>query len=307
MRHRHFTLVIIFSLIASGSLAFSQAGGRGRIKGDIHDGEGNPIDGAVITAIRADGKSLYELKTTSDKHGRWALLGFRTTHYKFNFTKEGYQSQVTVQGIQQMAKNPFMDVVLPKLSVQEVVAMGGPSPLDEANEFFDQKQYPEAVAAYQAILAEEPTYYQLNYSIGLAYQQMGEPDNAIASFEKMLVEEPLHTKALLSIGDIMVQRGDLETAVSFFEKAIDQSEDEKVAFNVAEFYITRDVAKAIEYYEKAAERKPDWPEPQLKIGYALLNSGDKEAAIAQFQKVIEVAPGSPQAEQAKAALSFLEE
>ena len=306
MRNRYLVFGIIFGVFTSGSLALAQAMGRGRMKGSVHDTEGKPIEGAAITAEREDGKSVHVLETTSDSDGEWALLGFRSTRYEFNITAEGFQSQVSIQNVVQMGKNPFMDVVLPRLQIQEAAASGGPSALDKANEFFEQKHYAAAVARYQELLAEEPTYYQLNYSIGVAYHQMGELDNAIAAYEKMLAEEPMHTNSLLNIGDIMVQKGDLDAAVGFFEKAIDQSQDETIPFNVAEFYFNQgDTAKAIEYYQKAAERKPDWPEPHLKIGYAQLNAGSMDAAIAAFEKAVEVAPGSPQAEMAESALSSL--
>ncbi len=308
MRNRFLVFGIIFGLVTSGSLALAQATGRGRMKGSVRDAEGKPIEGAAITAEREDGKSVHVLETTSDSDGEWALLGFRTTRYVFNITATGFQSQVSILNVQQMGKNPFMDVVLPRLTIQEVAAGGGPSALDEANEFFEQKQYAAAVAAYQELLAEEPTYYQLNYSIGVTYHQMGELDNAIAAYEKMLAEEPMHTNSLLNIGDIMVQKGDLEAAVGFFEKAIDQSQDETVPFNVAEFYFNQgDPAKAIEYYQKAVGRKPDWPDPHLKIGYAHLNTNSIDAAIAAFEKVVEIAPGSPQAQLAETALSSLKE
>ena len=306
MRNRYLVFGIVFGLVTSGSLALAQSTGRGRVSGSVLDTEGKPIEGAAITATREDGESDHILETTSDSDGTWALLGFRTTRYAFNFTAEGFQSQVSIQNVKQIGKNPFMDVVLPRLQIREAAASSGPSALDEANEFFEQKQYAAAVAAYQELLAEEPTYYRLNYSIASAYHEMGELDNAIAAYEKVLAEEPTHTNSLLNIGDIMVQKGDLEAAVGFFEKAIDQSQDEVVPFNVAELYFNQgDAAKAIEYYQKAAERKPDWPDPHLKIGYAQLNTGSMDAAIAAFEKVVEVAPGSPQAQMAEAALSSL--
>jgi Flp pilus assembly protein TadD len=306
MRNRYIAFGIVFGLVTSGSFALAQMVGTGRTRGTIQEMEGEPIEGASITAVRQDGKVERTLETTSDSNGRWALLGFRTTIYEFNFTAEGFQSQVSVQNIVQMGRNPVMNVFLPRLQIREAAAGGGPSALDEANELFEQKQYAAAVAKYQELLAEEPTFHQLNYSIGVAYHQMGELDNAIAAYDKMLAEEPMHTNSLLNIGDIMVAKDDMETAVGFFEKAIDQSQDETIPFNVAEFYFNRgESAKAIEYYQKAAERKPDWPEPHLKIGYAQLNAGNMDAAIAAFEKAVELAPDSPQAQMAETALSSL--
>ena len=141
MRNRYLVFGIIFGVFTSGSLALAQAMGRGRMKGSVHDTEGKPIEGAAITAEREDGKSVHVLETTSDSDGEWALLGFRSTRYEFNITAEGFQSQVSIQNVVQMGKNPFMDVVLPRLQIQEAAASGGPSALDKANEFFEQKHY----------------------------------------------------------------------------------------------------------------------------------------------------------------------
>jgi tetratricopeptide (TPR) repeat protein len=110
----------------------------------------------------------------------------------------------------------------------------------------------------------------------------------------------------VATGDVLVAQGKLDEAVTYFEKAIGQTTDEVIPFNVAEIYFNQgNTAKALEYYQTAATRKPDWPEPHLKMGYAHLNAGNMDAAIASFQKVVEVAPDSPQAQMAQAALSSL--
>ena len=95
--------------------------------------------------------------------------------------------------------------------------------------------------------------------------------------------------------------------MEYFEKAVDQTSDAIVPFNVAEIYFNQgNAAKAVEYYQVAAEYKPDWADPHLKMGYAYLNTGDLESAKTSFQKVVEVAPDSPQAQMAQAALSSLQ-
>ena len=98
----------------------------------------------------------------------------------------------------------------------------------------------------------------------------------------------------------------LETFHAYFEKAVSQTTDAIVPFNVAEIYFNQqNAAKAAEFYRIATEYKPDWPDAHLKLGYAYLNTGDLESATTSFQKVVEVAPDSPQAQLAQAALSSL--
>jgi tetratricopeptide (TPR) repeat protein len=277
--------------------------GTGRITGTVKDPQGKPIAGAKVTASSPDNDKALE--ATTDKDGKWALLGFRSGSYEFTFAANGYQPQSYTNSIKQMGRNPPMDVVLEPLQMGQS-AGGAGGKLTEANQLLEQKQYAEAIAKYEEILAAEPTLYQIHYNIGIAQQAKGDLDAAKASFQKVLDQEANNTGALVSIGDVLVAEGKLDEAVSYFEKAIGQTTDEVIPFNVAEIYFNQgNTAKALEYYQTAATRRPDWPDPHLKMGYANLNAGNMDAAIASFQKAVEVAPDSPQAQMAQAALSSL--
>lgn len=277
--------------------------GTGRVTGTVKNTEGKPIAGAKISATSPENDRAIE--TTTDKDGKWALLGFRSGNYEFTFTAEGYAPVGYTNNIKQMGRNPPMDVVLEPLKMGQSGGGAG-GPLTEANQLLEQKKYPEAIAKYEEILAAEPTLYQIHYNIGSAQREMGDLDKAAASFHKVLEQEANNTSSLVALGDVLVAQGKLDEAVTYFEKAIGQTTDEVIPFNVAEIYFNQgNTAKALEYYQTAATRKPDWPEPHLKMGYAHLNAGNMEQAIASFEKVVAVAPDSPQAQMAQAALSSL--
>lgn len=295
-------------LLAGGLILFGGIGsataqtGTGRVTGTVKNVQGEPIEGAKVVA---EGSGL-SLDATTDEEGRWAILGFRGGSYTFTISAPGYASQTVDARIQEMGRNPRMDVVL-----EEATAASGAGPLSallsEANQHFSDKQYQEALAKYQEILEKDPTLYLVRLNMGMTYREMGDLEAALSEFEAVLEQEPAHTSALVQAGEILVKQGELERAVSYFEKAIQGApEDSVLPFNVAEIYFnTGNPAKAIEYYEKASAVKPDWPDPYLKLGYAYLNVGKLEEAAAAFQKVVEVAPDSTQAEMAKAALDSL--
>lgn len=302
MVQRHLTSALACAVVWCAASVFAQMG-TGRVTGSVKDMEGNPVEGATITA--ASSTSERALEVTTGKDGKWALLGFRSGSYEFTFTAPGFKPQAYTQQVKQMGRNPSMDVVLEPLEQgQSSGGMGGV--LGEANALFEQKDYAGAIAKYQEILSTEPTLYQVHYNIGSAQREMGQLDEARASFEKVLGQEPTHTAALVSIGDIFVQQGSLDEAVVYFEKAMDHTQDEIVPFNVAEIYMSRgEAAKALEFYMKSSERKPDWPEAHLKIAYAQVNLGDLAAARASFEKVVALAPDSPQAQVAEQMLASL--
>jgi tetratricopeptide (TPR) repeat protein len=299
MRTRFRAFGFALAIVATASLALSQIG-RGRVSGSVKDTQGNPIPGATVTATGGD----RTFEATTDDEGRWALLGFRTGAYEFTVTAEGFAPQAYNQQIRQTGRNPNMDFVLEPTGVSQ--SRVGNELLDEANSLYQAKQFTEAIAKYEELLVADPTLYQVYINIGLSYRELGNLDEAVASYEKVLAEDPMNMNALINMGDAFVAKGDLEHAVEYFEKAIDQTEDEIVPFNVAEIYFNQgNTAKALEFYVIAAERKPDWPDPHLKMGYAHLNAGDMDAAKASFEKVVEVAPDSQQAAMAQAALSSL--
>ncbi|HXV60934.1 MAG TPA: tetratricopeptide repeat protein [Vicinamibacteria bacterium] len=302
MHRRQFATLLSCAVLGCAVSASAQMG-TGRVTGSVHDVEGKPIEGATITATSPESERTLEV--TSDKDGKWALLGFRSGTYEFTFSAPGFKPQAYKQAIKQMGRNPSMDVVMEPLGQgQSGGAMGGL--LEEANTLFEQKDYAGAIAKYEAILADEPTLYQVHYNIGSARREMGQLDEAKASYEKVLAQDPMNTAALVSVGDILVQQGDLDKAVEYFEKAIDQTQDEIVPFNVAEIYMSQgNAAKALEFYQLSSSRKPDWPEAHLKIAYAQVNLGDLAAARASFEKVVAIAPDSPQAQVAEQMLASL--
>lgn len=299
---KHVTAIVCGTVLYAA--AASAQMGTGRVTGSLQDTQGNPIVGGTVTATSADGDRTLE--ATTDDDGRWAILGFRSGSWEFSFTAPGFAPQAYTNNVRQTGRNPPMDVVLER--VQQGQAGGGEASglLGEANALYEAKDYEGAIAKYQEILASEPTLYQVNYNIGSAQRALGQLDEALASYQKVLEMDPMHTASMVSMGDVYVEKGELDQAVSYFEKAIGQTQDEIIPFNVAEIYMSRgDAAKALEFYQIAAERKPDWAEVHLKIAYAHLNTGDMAAARTAFEKVVEVAPDSAQAQMAQQALAAL--
>ena len=293
--------VSLVLLVATG-VALAQMG-TGRITGTITDPEGNGIEGAVITFADAISK---EHKATSGEDGKWAILGFRSGTYDFSIEAEGYQSKIAQKSVRQADRNKLDVVLVPLAAAAGSVREGSNALIQEANELLRQKQYSQAIAKFEEFLVAEPSFYQAHEFIGIAYREMGDYDAALAELEKVLAEDASHATTLITIGDILVVQQKLDEAVEYFEKAVSQTSDAIVPFNVAEIYFNQgNAAKSIEYYRIAAEYKPDWADPHLKMGYAYLNTGDLDGAKVSFQKVVEVAPDSPQAQMAQAALSSL--
>ena len=299
---RKLALLVSSVLLVATGVSFAQMG-TGRITGRITDPEGNAVVGAVIHFVDQTGKKL---EGTSDEDGKWAILGFRSGTYDFNIEAEGFQMKIEQMAVKQMGQNKLDVVLIPLLAAAATAMEGKNALLAEANELLKQKQYPEAVAKFEELLVAQPSFYQAHEFIGIAYREMGDDDDALAEFHKVLDLDAGHANSLISIGDILVSQQKLDEAVVYFEKAVGQTRDAIVPFNVAEIYFTQqNAAKAAEFYKIATEYKPDWPDAHLKLGLAYLNTGDLDAAKAAFQKTVEIAPDTTQAEKAQGFLSSL--
>lgn len=302
MPSRNLSLRVALVLLVTYTTVFAQMG-TGRITGTVTDAQGNAVEGAVITVVDATGKKLTG---TSGSDGEWAILGFRSGTYDFSITAEGYQPKIEKKAVKQLDQNT-LDIVLVPLVAAQGNMEEDDKLLKEANELLRQKQYTEAIAKYEALVEAQPSFYQVHEYLGVSHRELGNLDTALEEFNKVLAVDATHAPTLISIGDILVSQQKLEEAVVYFEKAVAQTTDAIVPYNVAEIYFNQgNAVKAIEYYEKAAEYKPDWADPHLKMGYAHLNTGDMEGAKASFEKVVELAPDTPQGQMAQAALSSLQ-
>jgi tetratricopeptide (TPR) repeat protein len=295
-------------LLVTGASELAAQMGTGRVAGTVKDTEGNNVAGAKVMAEMTG--TDFQLEATTDDKGRWAILGFRKGNYAFTFTAKGYVPQQFSTQVSGLGKNPNVNVVLEKMTSGQAFAAGEAADLMKAaRDLYDANDFTGALAKYQEIITEYSDIYQINLYLGNCNRELGNLDEALENYNAVLAEEPLNTVALVNVGDVYVRKGDFESAVTYFEQALEQApEDEVLPFNVAEIYFDQgDVAGAITYYKRAAEVKADWVEPQLKLGYAYINMADMENAAIHFKKVIEMAPDTPQAAVAQAALDSIQQ
>src|SRR5262249_27149443 len=86
-------LAVLVCLAGAPALAQSWAG-RGRLQGTIKDEQGNPIEGATITlrkgTDRVDPKTDGPKPITTDKKGKWSILGLAQGTWGILIEKEGF-------------------------------------------------------------------------------------------------------------------------------------------------------------------------------------------------------------------------
>lgn len=295
------------SLTALGLLFVAHAAmaqmGTGRVSGTVKDQEGNPIEGAIVSAQAGDSGRVLE--ATTDDRGRWAILGFRSRTYDFSAQAAGFMPYNYQAPMRQAGKNPDMDLVLERAQMGRSAGTGG-GLFAEAQELHQAGRFDEALAMYDEVLSTDPTLYQINLNRAAVLRELGRADEARTAYQLVLDQDAQNAAALVSLGEMAMADQDMAGALEYWEAAVDSTADEVIPYNVAQIsFQNGETDKAIEYYLIAADRRADWAEPFVQIGIVYLNMGDFPAAAEQFEMAIEVEPESAAAAQAQAMLDAL--
>jgi tetratricopeptide (TPR) repeat protein len=314
-------ILVILLLFSTVNFVLAQSGrGKGRLKGEVLDENGNPIENAKIVITNIKWQDL-NFETISNKKGKWAVLGLGSGMWRVTVTAEGYAPAYTDTDVKQLKKNPEIILSLKKIEQTAHITPQDRTSLDlldQGNKFFTEKKYDEAISAFEQFLEKNPASYQVHLNIGNCYIQNNELDKATQEFNKILEGIKLETddlrgneiatKAMAGMGEVYLLKGDFENAQKYIKKVLDNfPEDERMTFNMGEIYFSNNkIDEAIHYYELSKQINPKWGKPYLKLGYAYLNKGNFEKAKENLRIFIEVDPDSPDVQTAQNILEYLE-
>jgi tetratricopeptide (TPR) repeat protein len=314
-------IVITLLLFSAANFVLAQSGrGKGRLKGEIFDENGNPIENAkiLITSMKHQNLSFDAI---SNKKGKWAVIGLGSGMWRVSVTAEGYSPAYQDIDVRQLKKNPDIIFALKKIEQTAHPALQDRASLDlfnQGNKFFTEKKYDEAISSFEQFLEKNPEAYQVYINIGNCFIQKNELDMAAQAFNKVLEAvqqetddlsgDEIETKAMAGMGEVYLRKGDFENAQKYIKKVLDSNpEDERMAFNMGEIcFSSNKIDEAIHYFEQSKQINPNWGKPYLKLGYAYLNKGNFDKAKENLKKFIEVDPDSPDVQTAQNILEYLE-
>jgi tetratricopeptide (TPR) repeat protein len=321
-------IISIVSLVFQGNLLTAQAMGYGRLEGRVIDEDGNPIPNATVTVEKLQHVSkkltTFKKSVSTNNKGLWRMFHVSGGDVVVTASAEGYFPETERVEISQDYPNLHVNFKLKRAELPtelpdaEKPAIMTSDQLEEAERYFQEERYEDAIASYKLVLENTPENYLVHNYIGNCYMKMDKYDLAEQAFRDFLeaakkdnspVSIPMQADALSSLGTISARKSDNEAALDYFLQAHKLNPmDEEVNYNLGEIHFSlRKIDEAIEYYRIASDIKPTWPEPFMKLGYAYLNKKDMEKAIGYFEKFLEMAPDHPQAEGIKYLLEDLKD
>lgn len=284
----------------------------GRVGGIVRSESGEAIKGATVTAQNPD--SGVSITATTDDRGRFSIIGLRTGQWQFTAEAPGYARESGEMPVRTAgAPNPPITFALQRSGPGASAALGNVATetlqeqLSEADALFDQGQWDAAIDAYQDILSRTPALNAINLQIASAHRRRGNHDAALAAYQALLRAHPGDEKARIGIAMTHAERGDLPAAERLLSAAASEpTAGRETFYSLADVLVSLGRASdAVASYQRAAEADRSWGKPLYRLGELAIERGDRAAATRYLNEVVAVAPVSPEAEMARAALSTL--
>jgi tetratricopeptide (TPR) repeat protein len=302
MKKISFFLILVFLICG---LANAQTWkGKGRVKGTVKDEQGNPIEGIRVKFYSP--KAQGGTNGTSDDKGQWSINWIRSGSWDVDFEKLGYEAKRISVHISEFKRNPDVNIVLKKVE-GIIISAELEAKLTEGNQLFEQGQYEEARALYEAMLVEYPDAYIVHMNIGNCYFEQERYDEAVAAYEKVLEFDAESIGAKLSIGNSYANAGEPDKSLEWYNAIpFEEIEDPVVLFNIgANYYNLAKFQDALRYYQRSVEVKEDYLDGLYQLGLTRLNLQQNAEAIQAFEKYLTFDAETERATQVRGFIEYL--
>jgi Flp pilus assembly protein TadD len=277
--------------------------GTGRLEGRVLDSEGRPLAGATVR-LELPGRGGTTL--TTDGKGRWAILGLAGGDWVVELSAAGYVSRRLTLGVDEHSRRPVLEVRLeaaPKGPPPEAVAA-----LQQAEAAYKGGRFDEARREYQKLLALRPELAgRIHQQIGFCYVQEKDYKKALESLLQALAEEPDNVATRVAAAQAAFdaqESGEGRKLLATLDPG--QIDDPDVFFNFGIDLVNAGAAReAIAYFSRAIALEPAYADGYYRRALAHLELGETAECRADLEKVVALAPGTPQGEMARKALETI--
>jgi tetratricopeptide (TPR) repeat protein len=316
--------VMVLLAVAAIPVQAQSWAGRGRLQGQIKDEGGKPVEGAVITLRQGTGQVDPKVdgpKTvTTDKNGKWSILGLAGGPWGILIQKQGFLDSEGQVKVNEFAVAQPVNITLKVPSqqqVQQVQAQQKDSPaaqakasLESANALLAQGKYAEARAAYEAGMGklEDKSLHPAIYrAIADSYYKEGKTDQAIDTLKKSLELTPDDPDTLKLIVTLLASTNREAEAKTYMAKLPQGTQmDPAIGLNLGiKAFNEGKMDAAMKEFNEVITTNPSLADAYYYRAMVYLNKQQNPQAKADLQKLLELEPNSKFAKDAKEFLKEL--
>jgi tetratricopeptide (TPR) repeat protein len=317
------TLIATVLLVAASLAASEDWHGNNRLAGLVVDKKtGAPVKGATVK-LRIQKGASGGPDVTTDNNGKWAVLGLAAGAWNVDIEAAGY---VTAQGsiaIKEGERLPPRKVEIepaivaaaaaPEAPPVEEVKIGGQvvskdiaEAVEAGNVALTAKNFKDAVPSYEKASAALPTSMSIRFALARAYYGAGDLKKAVATMSDVYNADPANARNALLYANMLLEDGQLEKGKAIVDKLPPDAVDATALTNIGIVLMNKkQPAAARDYFTKVIESNPKDADGYYYRGLATIQAGKAKEAKSDLQKVIELAPDSDQAKEAKEYLKSI--
>ncbi len=168
---------------------------------------------------------------------------------------------------------------------------------------------PEPRIAYLRHLASSrPDDPEVFFQLGVAFHETGEGDSALHYYGRSLDLDPSLSKAYVNMGVLWDGRGGFERALELFDRAIEINPEDLLAHTHAALALLehKRYEESWKYLDRALGIAPRDPQPRFILAIYFWECGMFREALAEWETVIELVPGTALAAQAEKNIALLQ-
>jgi Tfp pilus assembly protein PilF len=313
-------LLSLFTLTLAAGASAQAWGGAGRLHGIVSDENGKPLAGAKVKLVshKAGGTGPDVLIT--DAKGKWAALGLIGGRWDVDIEAEGYLPRAISAEISELNRlTPPIKVSLdpkpveqPKVEDREAIMVGGveitpevAAALEAANTYMKEQKWADAARAYETAVAALPDNTQLRFALARAYYGAGEIKKAIPTLQAVVAADATNAVTAALLADMLLEDGQIDEGrkvlASIPAGAIT---DPNTLLNLGIRFVNNGKPEeALQQFDLAVNAATDFAPAYYYRGIAALQLKKMKEAKADFEKVLQLAPDSQEASDAKDLLA----
>jgi Tfp pilus assembly protein PilF len=299
--------------------------GNNRLAGYVVDkNSGKPVASAKLKLRSLQGGHGGP-DISADNNGKWAILGIGAGGWNIDVEAPGYQVReigpITLSEGQRLppVKIELEPAVVqqtetaPAAPAQEQVSLGGVAiskdiadALQLGNKLLGEQKYKEAIEQYEKAYPTLSTNTSLKVALARAYYGAGELKKSIILLDEAYKADPANTQVAILLGNMLLENGQLEEGRKIIDSlpATALNLDSLLNIGIA-LMNKKQPAGAVEYFSKAVTLDPNRYESYYYRGLASIQMGKTKQAKPDLEKVLQLAPDSKEAKEAKEYLKSI--
>ena len=315
-------LLLVALAFAAAVPGHTQAwAGRGRLQGVVKDEGGKPVQGAKITlrkgTDRVDPKAPGPDAITTDKNGKWSILGLGEGPWGILIEKEGYIPSEGQAPVNEFGPAQPINVVLkviPKEVIQkaeqESTAGQAKAAIERGNALLNEGKFAEARASYQAGMAkldDKTLHPAILRAIADTYYRENKVNEAIDTLKQALALAPDDVDSLRLITNLLVAANRESEAQAYMAKLPQGTTmDPNTILNLGiKAFNEGKMDQALAQFDRAVKENPNLADAYYYRALTYLNQDKKPQAKADLQKLLEIDPNNKYAKDARDMLKDL--